>query len=579
MIRASVLALFATLMICGFCGKEFESLGRHSWRCKSKVEYEQEPTVNANPTMEMPIQECLLVKSCKAVKCCCGKVCKGARGLKMHQRSCRVIDDLEDELQQQMTEALNEHHNEDNVDPVNPELSSVNSQENFPGIKKGIKLPKSPLQWSTANDFFKLTFLNYPVISHDLNNNINTMATVIYNYFSENFGYVHNNNNIEFEKKYETFTTKDLKKALRKLKLENGDVLEIKFVAKKLRNLLNKSNTDPHNTNEHESAELDHDSSINKNFWGYVKRFFKTNTSLLPSFNLVQCTSYFSKTFSVINPNKIFNIPSWIPKFASPQTPFNLDPPTYQEITNVIRKMKPSGSPCPLDQISIICFKRCPYLRSYLTEIIHVAWSCGVVPSEWKKACTILIHKKGGTDEPANFRPITLESIPLKVFTSCLRNKTFQFLSENNYIEQNIQKGFTPKLSGTLEHTAQMAHIINKARTKQRSLIITLLDLKNAFGEVHHNLIYEVLDYHHIPGHIKNLIRSLYTDFQTSVITEQFNTPFITVGRGVLQGDCLSPLLFNMSFNTFIQHIKSENYRQLGFWKLSENGIPLNPVH
>jgi hypothetical protein len=497
----------------------------------------------------------------------------------MHQRSCRVIDDLEDELQQQMTEALNEHHNEDNVDPVNPELSSVNSQENFPGIKKGIKLPKSPLQWSTANDFFKLTFLNYPVISHDLNNNINTMATVIYNYFSENFGYVDNNNNIEFEKKYETFTTKDLKKALRKLKLENGDVLEIKFVAKKLRNLLNKSNTDPHNTNKHESAELDHDSSINKNFWGYVKRFFKTNTSLLPSFNLVQCTSYFSKTFSVINPNKTFNIPSWIPKFASPQTPFNLDPPTYQEITNVIRKMKPSGSPCPLDQISIICFKRCPYLRSYLTEIIHVAWSCGVVPSEWKKACTILIHKKGGTDEPANFRPITLESIPLKVFTSCLRNKTFQFLSENNYIEQNIQKGFTPKLSGTLEHTAQMAHIINKARTKQRSLIITLLDLKNAFGEVHHNLIYEVLDYHHIPGHIKNLIRSLYTDFQTSVITEQFNTPFITVGRGVLQGDCLSPLLFNMSFNTFIQHIKSENYRQLGFWKLSENGIPLNPVH
>ena len=124
-----------------------------------------------------------------------------------------------------------------------------------------------------------------------------------------------------------------------------------------------------------------------------------------------------------------------------------------------------------------------------------------------------------------------------------------------------------------------MAHIINKARTKQRSLIITLLDLKNAFGEVHHNLIYKVLEYHHIPDHIKNLIRSLYTDFQTSIITEQFNTAFIKVGRGVLQGDCLSPLLFNMSFNTFIQHIKSEKYSQLGFWKFSENGKPLNPFH
>ena len=580
MIRASLLALFSTLIICGFCGKEFESLGRHSWRCKSKVGNERESTLNVNPAMEMPTQMCLPAKSCKAVKCCCGKVCKGARGLKMHQRSCRIIDDLEDELQQQMTEALNDDNHEDNTDPVNPEISPLNTQENFPDLKRGIKLPKSPLQWSTANDFFKLTFLNHPITPDDLNNNINTMVTVVYNYFSGNFGHVDNNCSVEFERKYQTFSTKDLKKALKKLKLENGSILEIKLVAKKLRILLNKSNnTELHNSDSHASADIDHDNLIGKNFWGYVKKFFKKNTSSLPSFNLAQCTSYFTKTFSATSPNKTFNIPSWIPKFASPQTPFKLDPPTYQEITNVIRKTKLSGSPCPLDQISIICFKRCPYLRSYLTEIIHAAWSRGVVPSEWKKACTILIHKKGETNDPANFRPITLESIPLKVFTSCLRNKTFEFLSDNNYIEQNIQKGFTPKLSGTLEHTAQMAHIINTARTKQRSIVITLLDLKNAFGEVHHNLIYEVLKYHHVPNHINNLICSLYTDFQTSIITEQFNTSFITVGRGVLQGDCLSPLLFNMSFNTFIQHIKSEKYRQLGFWKLSEIGIPCNPIH
>ena len=119
-----------------------------------------------------------------------------------------------------------------------------------------------------------------------------------------------------------------------------------------------------------------------------------------------------------------------------------------------------------------------------------------------------------------------------------------------------------------------MAYITNQARIKQRSLVITLLDLKNAFGENNHNLIHPVLGYHHIPDHIKILIKSLYTNFKTSIIRSSFNTPFIPVGRGVLQRDCLSPLLFNLCFNTFIQHIKSDQYRQFGFsHKL------LNPIH
>lgn len=236
--------------------------------------------------------------------------------------------------------------------------------------------------------------------------------------------------------------------------------------------------------------------------------------------------------------------------------------------------MKASGSPCPLDQLSIICFKRCPFLRTYLSEIIRTAWSTGSVPSEWKRACTIFVHKKEDTNDPTNFRPITLQSVPLKVLTSCIRNAIFNFLAANNYIEQKIQKGFTPGLSGTFEQTAQKADIINKARAKQRSLVITLLDLKNAFGEVHHNLIHTALDYQHIPDHIKSLVKSLYTDFTNSILTNEFRTPFISVGRGVLQGDCLSPLLFNLCFNTFLQHIKSEKYRQFGFsLKL------LNPIH
>ena len=43
----------------------------------------------------------------------------------------------------------------------------------------------------------------------------------------------------------------------------------------------------------------------------------------------------------------------------------------------------------------------------------------------------------------------------------------YSFLTTNNFIEHNIQKGFTPNVSGTPEHTAQMANIINKARNQK----------------------------------------------------------------------------------------------------------------
>ena len=94
--------------------------------------------------------------------------------------------------------------------------------------------------------------------------------------------------------------------------------------------------------------------------------------------------------------------------------------------------------------------------------------------------------------------------------------------------------------------------------------MVSLLDLKNAFGEVHHKLIPAILAYHHIPSEIQSLISSLYLDFKTCIITDKFQTPAIPVRRGVLQGDCLSPLLFNLCFNTFIQYIKSDKYKQLG---------------
>ena len=115
---------------------------------------------------------------------------------------------------------------------------------------------------------------------------------------------------------------------------------------------------------------------------------------------------YFTNALKCVYCMKVFTIPSWIPKLKEPNIFFNLPPPTYQKITKIIKCMKFSGSSCPLDQIAIICFKRCPYLRPFISNICTEVLRSNTLPTQWTKAATILIHKTGDPSLPENFRPI-----------------------------------------------------------------------------------------------------------------------------------------------------------------------------
>ena len=119
---------------------------------------------------------------------------------------------------------------------------------------------------------------------------------------------------------------------------------------------------------------IDHDLELKNNFWSYVKHYLGKATKVLPTSNKTTCYEFFKKSFKCVNPTKKFGIPSWIPSFPPPEKTFVSNPPTYAEISQITKRMKSSESPCPLDQISIICCKRCLYLHSYLTAIITEIW-------------------------------------------------------------------------------------------------------------------------------------------------------------------------------------------------------------
>ena len=81
MFRNGFVAFFVVFVVCSFCGQDFKSLGRHTWRCKEKLKTaekaENVPNNSSNlhkSTLPITIDESTEVSNCSHVKCCYGKL-------------------------------------------------------------------------------------------------------------------------------------------------------------------------------------------------------------------------------------------------------------------------------------------------------------------------------------------------------------------------------------------------------------------------------------------------------------------------------------------------------------------------
>lgn len=145
--------------------------------------------------------------------------------------------------------------------------------------------------------------LTPPIIVQNLNSSVKLLNDTVYDYFSDNFGQVTQAPNGNLIMKYKGKSKNDLKKSLKVLKqTANANITEIKYVSHLLRDKLRDNTSHQLNTDL-----MNHDHSISKNFWGYVKRMFNKKDEIFPSFSMNECFNYFKRTLSSVNLTKVFN--------------------------------------------------------------------------------------------------------------------------------------------------------------------------------------------------------------------------------------------------------------------------------
>ncbi|KFQ45587.1 RNA-directed DNA polymerase from mobile element jockey, partial [Nestor notabilis] len=66
-----------------------------------------------------------------------------------------------------------------------------------------------------------------------------------------------------------------------------------------------------------------------------------------------------------------------------------------------------------------------------LSIILETSWQTGEVPDDWKKGNVTPIFKKGKVEDPGNYRPVSLTSVPGKILEQVLLESMLRHMKNN----------------------------------------------------------------------------------------------------------------------------------------------------
>jgi len=169
-----------------------------------------------------------------------------------------------------------------------------------------------------------------------------------------------------------------------------------------------------------------------------------------------------------------------------PGTDIPDDAPSLEEVQRAIRRLK-NGRAAGADDIPPELLKCAidPVSRA-LHGLFCTVWKSGKVPAGWKEGIVLSLYKgKGPRSECSSYRPITLLSVPGKVFAHVLLARLDPVLQKHR---RPHQSGFTCCRS-TLDAILALRLLTEIHREFEQPLHVAFVDLKAAFDSVGRNAL------------------------------------------------------------------------------------------
>ena len=191
-----------------------------------------------------------------------------------------------------------------------------------------------------------------------------------------------------------------------------------------------------------------------------------------PSFSAQTANTHFPNTYSQPRQIQLPDLHWFPPILASPLdsefVPFDNSCFKPRDVRSVLASSNKKSAPGP-DGVSYSVLYKLECTHHILATLFTKVLSMGCPPPSWSESVVKLLHKKGDSSNPTNFRMIALSGCIGKTFHLLINQRLTKFLVKNKLVDPAMQKAFLPGINGTIEHNLAMEEVIKNARKKQKN--------------------------------------------------------------------------------------------------------------